>query len=65
MASPSNGLAPLLNKVEVGEILGASPRTIERWVANREISFIRVGSKTMFKPEHITEWITTREVRAS
>jgi excisionase family DNA binding protein len=58
-------LVPLLNKVQVGEILGASPRTIERWIANREISFIRVGSKTMFKPEHITEWISSREVRAS
>ncbi len=64
MVSQANGLAPLLNKVDVGEILGASPRTIERWVAKREISFIRVGSKTMFKPEHITEWINSREVRA-
>lgn len=65
MASQADRLVPLLNKVEVGEILGASPRTIERWVANREISFVRVGSKTMFKREHVAEWISSREIRAS
>lgn len=64
MSSPGYDLVPLLDKPQVGEILGVSPRTIERWVADREISFIRVGSKTMFKPEHVGEWISSREVRA-
>ena len=37
----------LVDKFGVARTFGVSPRTIENWVAQRKIPFLRIGRRTM------------------
>ena len=37
----------LVDKYVVGRVFGASPRTVENWVAQRKIPFLKIGKRTI------------------
>jgi excisionase family DNA binding protein len=37
----------LVDKFVIARVFGVSPRTIENWVAQRKIPFLRIGRRTM------------------
>ena len=61
--------ARLLNSQEVAELLGVSRRTTEKWVHEKRIPFVKLGtagrgSLLRFRLESINAWITAQEVKA-
>lgn len=55
------------DRQETAEILGASTRQIERWVAQGRLGFVRMGNRTLHTPEQIEAFVaaSTTEARAS
>jgi excisionase family DNA binding protein len=50
----------LISKADLAEWLGISPRTVDEWVRNREVPFVRVGRLVRFEPDEIRKWIAAR-----
>jgi excisionase family DNA binding protein len=61
--------APLLDGEGAARLLGISPRTVEAWVRQRRIPFVKLGSGnralTRFRPEALRAWIEAQEVPAA
>ena len=54
----------LWDKQEVADYLGVKIKTIDMWVSQRQIPFIKVGSRLVrFKPEKIEEWLEKQSVK--
>lgn len=51
----------LLKPEEIAKILGTKLSTIQRWVFEKKIPYVKFGpgrkSKVMFDPERINKWI--------
>ena len=64
------GPLPLLDADGVAALLGISRRTVEKWVAERRIPFVKLGDTgaggrgvlVRFRPESLDEWIRSKEV---
>jgi excisionase family DNA binding protein len=54
----------LLTIKEVCEILQVSRATINRWMADKYISFVKAGKHVRFKPDYIEEWIEKKTIKA-
>lgn len=46
-------MAKLLNVQEASKILNASPNTIRKWVQQRRIPFVKIGTLVRFKEEDL------------
>ncbi len=52
----------LLIAAEVGEILRVPRSTVYELVRTRRIPFMKVGRRTLFDPQALTEWIAEQTV---
>lgn len=57
----------LLNSQEVAALLGVSKRTVEKWVQDRRIPFVKLGtagrgSLLRFRLDSLNAWIAAQEV---
>ena len=58
----------LLNSQEVADLLGVSRRTVEGWVQQRRIPFVKLGtagrgSLLRFRLDSLNAWIAAQEVK--
>jgi excisionase family DNA binding protein len=53
----------LLSVPEAAYRLGISPHTVNSWVSQRRIAFIKVGRRTMFDPEDLSALIQTNKIQ--
>ena len=56
--------AALLDAEGAARLLGISPRTVQTWVRQKRIPFIKLGSLTRFKAASLHEWLDAQEVKA-
>lgn len=54
----------LLTIQEVCEILQVSRATINRWMADKYISFVKAGKHVRFREDHIEDWIDKKTIKA-
>ena len=54
----------LITVEELGDSLRRSPKTIRNWVARREIPFVLIKGRTMFRREAIVTWLEQMEIPA-
>jgi excisionase family DNA binding protein len=59
--TPSLGTR-LLTAAEVSEILRVPRSTVYELARSRRIPFLKVGRRTLFDPQLITEWISTQNI---
>ena len=52
----------LLKIKEVADWAAVSPRTVQTWVANRTIPYLKIGRLIRFKREDIEEFITEKRI---
>jgi len=57
------GLEKLLSVGDVAALLGVSVHTVYAWSARGRLPIVKVGTRTMFKPEEIRRWVAERSVR--
>ncbi len=53
----------LMTVEELAGSLGLSPKTIRNWVAKRQIPFISLNGRTMFRRATIEAWLIKKEVK--
>jgi excisionase family DNA binding protein len=46
-------VTPLITKEDLAEILGVKPKTVEKWVSQRVIPFVRINKTLRFDPEAV------------
>lgn len=46
-------MTPLITKEALAEILGVKPKTVEKWVAQRVIPFVRINKTLRFDAEAV------------
>ena len=51
-----------LNADELSEMIGVRRDTIYRWVSQKRIPCVKLGRKTLFRPEKIKEWIQQNSI---
>jgi excisionase family DNA binding protein len=54
--------APLIDIHGVAEVLGVTPRHIQRLVAERRIPYFKVGRFVRFDPGELNEWLNEQRV---
>ena len=52
----------LLNKCQLAEYLGLKVYTIDSWVSQRRVPFIKLGKCVRFDPDEIELWLKERKV---
>ena len=52
----------LLKPAEAAQELGISPKTLYKWVSQRRIGHVKIGSKLRFLPSHLEEFISTNTI---
>ena len=59
---------PLLDKAGAAALLNVSVRTVEAWIAQRRIPFVKLGAEpraaVRFRARALHEWIVSQEVKA-
>lgn len=58
-------MTKLLRVAEAAEALGVSRSEIYKLVNNRQLSHLRVGSRVLFTPEHLEQFIEDNTVAAA
>lgn len=63
MKEPANGFEPYVNRAELQEIFGVSPRTVARWISEG-CPCVRIGSggrgDPRFRVSKIDAWLENR-----
>ncbi|MCX6126034.1 MAG: helix-turn-helix domain-containing protein [Proteobacteria bacterium] len=54
----------LLTVEELAKVLHRAPKTIQNWVAKRQIPFLLLGRKVMFRRESIEAWLKEKEIKS-
>ena len=54
---------PLLDIDETAEILNISPYTVRAMVKLRMITFVKLGSRVLFRPQDLTDFVESNLVR--
>lgn len=54
----------LITVEELGIALRRSPKTIRNWVARREIPFVAIKGRTMFRRGSIEAWLIQKEIKS-
>jgi excisionase family DNA binding protein len=57
-------MSTLLTIAQVCEKLQVSRPTINRWMADNKISYVKAGKHVRFRPEHLEEWIDKKTIKA-
>jgi excisionase family DNA binding protein len=57
-------MSTLLTIEQVCEKLQVSRPTINRWMAEKKISYVKAGKRVRFRPEHLEEWIDKKTIKA-
>lgn len=52
------------SRSESAEYLGVSVVTVDRAIANRKISFFRIGRRVVFDKKHLDEYLERNEYKA-
>jgi excisionase family DNA binding protein len=52
----------LLSVNDAATILGISKHTLNGWVSKRQISFVKVGRRTLFDPAYLAQYIKAHTV---
>ena len=59
---------PLLDKAGAAALLNVSVRTVEAWIAQRRIPFVKLGAgpraAVRFRARALHEWIVSQEIKA-
>jgi len=64
--SPMPGaIEPLLDVARAAHLLGISPKTLRDWIQARRIDYVKVGTRVMFRPETIRQFVTANTRRAA
>ena len=58
-------LGVLLNVRHTAVLVGLSEPAIRRWVLERRIPFVKIGTRVLFDPEELGEYIDQRRVPAT
>ena len=53
----------LLNVDETASILGISRATLYTWICRKKVEVVKIGSRAMFDPEYIKDYIKKHTVR--
>ena len=66
-AGPINGndkftVNNLLDKPQLGRLLRVSVKTIDKWVCDRDIPYLKVGRLVRFDEQEIASWLELRRV---
>lgn len=51
-------------RAEAADVLGATPRQIERWVAQKRLGCVRMGVRTLHTPEQIEAFVQASTIEA-
>jgi excisionase family DNA binding protein len=57
-------MSTLLTIKQVAEKLQVSRATINRWMEDKTITFIKVGKCVRFREEHIEGWLDKKTIKA-
>lgn len=53
-------MEPVIDTRTAAQLLDVSPRTVERWVSDREIPFFRLGRLVRFRASELETWLQDR-----
>jgi predicted DNA-binding transcriptional regulator AlpA len=54
-------MQPLWTKQELGEFLGVSTYTLDKWRLTGEgPAYVETGGRTRYRPEDVAEWVTNQ-----
>jgi excisionase family DNA binding protein len=62
--NPEGDPLGVMTIAEVAAILGRKPKTIQNWVARREIPFVILKGRTVFIRESVREWLREKETKS-
>ena len=62
--NPKAKMDRLLNMDETAAILGISKATLYSWISRKQISVVKVSSRSMFDPADIKEYIESHKIRS-
>ena len=54
----------LITLKELSGGLGIAPKTIQNWMAKRQIPFVKIGQKTYFRKDRLKTWIEQKEFKS-
>jgi len=54
----------LLTVEELAKAFRRAPKTIRNWVAKRQIPFVMLGRRVMFRRESIEAWLKKKEIKS-
>jgi excisionase family DNA binding protein len=54
----------LLSIIEAAHLLGISKHTLNGWVSKRQISFVKVGRRTLFDPDYLAQYVKAHTVES-
>jgi excisionase family DNA binding protein len=57
-------LEGLLDITRAAKVLGISPKTLRDHVLHRRIEYVKVGSRVLFRPDRLVEFIERNTVHA-
>lgn len=57
-------MSKLLTIEDVCERLNVSRPTINRWIASKAISFIKLGKCVRFREDHLESWLDKKTIKA-
>jgi excisionase family DNA binding protein len=58
-------IEPLLDVRKAAELLGISPKTLRDWIQARKIEYVKVGTRVMFQPASIRQFVAANTRRAA
>jgi excisionase family DNA binding protein len=54
----SDPIEPLIGVDKAARLLGISPKTLRDWIQARKIEYVKVGTRVLFRPSSIRQFIT-------
>jgi excisionase family DNA binding protein len=54
----SDPIEPLVGVDKAARLLGISPKTLRDWIQARKIEYVKVGTRVLFRPSSIRQFIT-------
>lgn len=61
-AAPGGG-TQYLNSRQVADLVGVTPKTVQKWAERDGLPAIKIGRESRFRPEDVTAWLAERATR--